>query len=69
MFPDVIQVVVDGRVHCEACGFPNSSRAGREQEAGLEGIEFDGFRAGSLQEILELGDRLSPAFPPSYHSR
>ncbi len=69
MFPDVIQVVVDGRVHCDACRFLNSGRAGREQETGLEGIEFDGFRAGSLQEILELGDRLSPAFPPSYHSR
>ena len=48
MFQDVIQVAVDGRVHCEACGFANAGCIGRDQEAGLEGIELDRFRAGSL---------------------
>ena len=43
-------------------GSQTAGASERNQEASLEGIEFDGFRAGSLQQILELGDRLPSAF-------
>jgi hypothetical protein len=54
--------LLDGRVHSEACGFPSCGCIRRDQEPSLEGIEFVGFPAGTLQQILELGDRLPSTF-------
>src|SRR3954470_600155 len=64
MLPDVLQIVVDGRVHGEASGLPNGRCSGRDQESGLEGIELDRLRAGGLKQILELGDRAPPTPSP-----